>query len=455
LSVLDRNLVLIKNKQLRERLLHPINEPIDVDIHPSKKGPPTMKLNGHYLYSRYDPLKDAERFIDSQIDRDAHVYYLFGFGLGYHVQKLLQKEPDKQIVVIEPYLSVIRKAVENIDLSNIFSHPNVEILCLGQGQAMINTLNELTKQQTRWIIPNAWLKALPQSHPLKHFLEDIKIQEMSYQRSSSLMEKNFVENLKYMDADVGKLFGKFNGQKAVLVSAGPSLDNTVYSLKRLKNKYFILSVGSALRVLKENSIVPDAVIITDPQEFVYKQLDGMGFAQSLIYLSTACHSAVANHKGLRIIAFQKGYPQAESYAGKKNLPLVDTGGSVATTALDILIKMGFSEIVLLGQDLAYSKNRSHALHSTSGVEVVSNENLLSVLANDGTMVKTTTILSIYRRWFERKVAETKHVIFKNTAEKGAVIQGVPFVHISEIISESEHLMECNFSEKINQIINQY
>jgi hypothetical protein len=452
LSVLNRNLASIKNKQLRERLLRPIKESISVDIHPSKKGPLTMKLNEHYLYSRYDPLKDAECLIYSQMDESANIYCLFGFGLGYHVQELLQKEPDKQIVVIEPYVSVIRKAVENIDLSNIFSHPNVEILCLEQGQVLINTLNELTKQPTKWIIPNAWLKALPQNHPLKHFLENIKIQEMSFQRFSSLMEKNFAENLKYMDADVGKLFAKFNGQKAILVSAGPSLDDTVYSLKRLKNKYFILSVGSALRVLKETNIVPDAVIITDPQEFVYKQLDGMEFSQSLIYLSTACHSAVANHKGLRIIAFQKGYPQAESYADKKNLPLVDTGGSVATTALDILIKMGFSEIVLLGQDLAYSKNRSHALQSTSGVEVVSNKSLFPVPANDGTTVKTTTILSIYRRWFERKVAENKHVIFKNTAEKGAVIQGIPFVHISEVISESENLIECNFSEKIKRII---
>ncbi|QPA30709.1 motility associated factor glycosyltransferase family protein [Thermaerobacillus caldiproteolyticus] len=454
MSILSYNLASLKNKQLRERLLRPIKESINIDIHLSKKGPLTMKLNGHYLYSRYDPLKDAERFIHSQIDGSASVYCLFGFGLGYHVQELLQKEPDKQIVVIEPYVSVIRKAAENIDLSNIFSHPNVDILCLEQGQTMINALNELAKQQTRWIIPNAWLKSLPQDHPFKHFLEDIKIREMSFQRFSSLMEKNFAENLKYMDADVGKLFAKFNGQKAILVSAGPSLDDTVYSLKKLKGKYFILSVGSALRVLKENDIVPDAVIITDPQETVYKQLDGMEFAQPLIYLSTACHSAVANHRGLKVLAFQKGYPKAESYAGQYDLPLVDTGGSVATTALDILIKMGFSEIVLLGQDLAYSKNRSHALQSTSGVEVVSNESLFPFPANDGTMVKTTTILSIYRRWFERKVAETKHVIFKNTAEKGAVIQGVPFVHISEIISESEHLIECNFSEKINRIINQ-
>ncbi|MGZ0087114.1 motility associated factor glycosyltransferase family protein [Caldibacillus thermoamylovorans] len=446
MTVPDRKLAAINNTVAET--------PIEVEIHPSKKGPPTMKVNGHYLYSRYDPWKEAERFIESQIDRDANHYCLFGFGLGYHVQKLLEKEPNKQIVVLEPSLSILQKVAKHIDLSYIFSHPNVEIFCLDQEQTVIRTLNELAKQHTKWIIPNAWLKALPPTYPLKWFFEEIKIQDMSFQRFSALMERNFEENVKCMDPNVGKLFAKFNDQKAVLVSSGPSLDEVVHSLQKLQNKYFILSVGSAFQVLKANRIAPDAVIITDPQEFVCQQLEGLDDTLTLLYLSTACHFAVANHKGPRMIAFQKGYLQAERYARQKHFPLVDTGGSVATAALDLLIKMGFSEIVLAGQDLAYGKNRSHALHSTSGINVASNENLLSVQANDGTIVKTTTILSIYRRWFERKVAETQHVTFQNTAEKGAVIQGVPFVHISQIVSQSEHLMTCNFKEKLQRIINQ-
>jgi hypothetical protein len=452
LNVLTRNLSSIKNQQLREKIMFPKEAPVRIEIHSSKKGPLTMKMNGNYLYSYYDPMKDVERFIDSQMDEEADIYCLFSFGLGYHVQHLLRKEPNKRIVVIEPYSCIIRKAAEHIDLSFIFSHPNVEIFCLEQGSLPVNVWNELSSGRTRTIIPNAWLKALPQHHYLRSFLEDIKIRDMSFQRFSVLMQSNFRDNLECADAEVGKLFSKFNGQKAILVSAGPSLDDAVQSLNKLKGKYFILSVGSALRVLKANGVVPDAVIITDAQEFVRQQLENMEFIGPLIYLSTACHLAVADHKGLKIIAFQKGYPRAENYAEKGSVSLVDTGGSVATTALDILIRMGFSEIVLVGQDLAYSKDRSHALQSTSKVDVVSDESLIPILANDGTTVKTTTILSVYRRWFERKVAETKHVIFKNTAEKGAAIEGVPFVHISNMVSEAETDLEYDFVKKITEIV---
>jgi len=45
-----------------------------------------------------------------------------------------------------------------------------------------------------------------------------------------------------------------------------------------------------------------------------------------------------------------------AYYGKYNNSsehLVDSGGSVATTILDIAIKMGGNPIILVGQDLAY------------------------------------------------------------------------------------------------------
>lgn len=448
----DLNCLFTKNKQLYKELCNPIKECISIDIHPSKKGPLTMKINGRYLYSYYDPIKDSKRFVDSQINEDTDVYCLFGFGLGYHVKHLLCNEPNKRIIVIEPYLSVIKKAAENVDLSPILSHQNVDILCLTEEKLPTKILNMLSNQRTQWIIPNAWLKALPQEHYLKTFLEDIKIRDMSINRFWPIMERNFKENLNHIDANIGQLFGKFNGQKAILVSAGPSLDDTVHFLKKLKGKYFILSVGSALKVLKKSGVIPDAVIITDPQEFVHQQLKDIEFSGPLIYLATACNSAVANHKGLKIIVFQKDCPLVERYAIKKKVPLVDTGGSVATTALDIIINMGFSEIVLVGQDLAYSKEHSHALQSTSRVEVVSNESLVPVLANDGTMVKSTTILSLYRRWFERKISQSKGIVFLNTAKKGAAIEGIPFIHISEIVSKSEKLRECNFNGKINSIL---
>lgn len=442
----------IRDIQLLKWLRCSINEDIQIEVQPSKQGSLTMKINDYYLYSRYDPIKDVNRFITSQIDQKAVMYCIFGFGLGYHAQELLRREPDKKIVIVEPYTAVLRKAVENVDLSNIFSCPNVQIICLENMQLSTLNLESLINESVRWIIPNAWLKTLPKENSIKGLLEEIKTREMSFQRFSSLMERNFFSNINCFDTNVSRLFGHFKGHTAVLVSSGPSLDDVVSSLKNFKNRYFILSVGSALKALRAHNITPDVVMITDPQDFVYNQLKDMGYTNPLIYLSTACHTAVTKHKGKRLIALQQGYHYAEKYADEHNELLVETGGSVATTSLDILIKMGFSEIVFVGQDLAYRNDQSHSLQSTSGMEIVSDEQLLTTCSNDGAIVRTTSVLSIYKKWFERRVTRVADVEFKNTALKGALIKGVPYVDIAEIIRESKNSPFVNFRDLINKIL---
>ncbi|MEK4177397.1 6-hydroxymethylpterin diphosphokinase MptE-like protein [Aeribacillus sp. FSL K6-1305] len=455
MSLFKKNMNSIKNGQLKKQLLKSANDKIEISIQESKiNGLPTLILNGHYLYSQYNPMKDAETFIKSQLDPDANGYCLFGFGLGYHVKVLLENEPNKRVFVIEPYLTCFKAALETLDLTDILSHPNVNIYFLEDISKLNNLLNELLEYKVKWLIPNPFVKALPNNNPLKQILEEIKIKEMSFHRFSSLMEKNFWNNLNYMDITVDKLFDLFKGKKAVLVSSGPSLDKTADALKELRKKYFILAVGSAYKVLKTKGIEPHAVVISDPQNEVYRQLAGLNLSKPLIYLSTACYKAVRYHKGLKIAAFQKGYPKAEMYAKQNGCQLVDTGGSVATTAFDILIKMGFSEIVLLGQDLAYAKDRSHATHSTSGVRVATEQRLFSIPSNNGSVVKTTRNLFIYLRWFERKITESKHVIVKNTAEQGAVIKGAHFVPISDIVSNAKKLTEFPFDETIKSLGNQ-
>jgi hypothetical protein len=55
------------------------------------------------------------------------VYCLFGFGLRYHVEQLMAKEPNKKIIVIDTDISTIQAAMHHIDLTNILSNENVQI----------------------------------------------------------------------------------------------------------------------------------------------------------------------------------------------------------------------------------------------------------------------------------------------------------------------------------------
>ncbi|UZN00109.1 hypothetical protein OL548_09750 [Lysinibacillus sp. MHQ-1] len=44
----------------------------------------------------------------------------------------------------------------------------------------------------------------------------------------------------------------------------------------------------------------------------------------------------------------------------KDLPMLSTGGTVAITALEIASKISTGPIAIIGQDLAYTNNKSHA-----------------------------------------------------------------------------------------------
>src|SRR5690606_17352725 len=62
--------------------------------------------------------------------------------------------------------------------------------------------------------------------------------------------------------------GKFKGKTAILVAAGPSLDDEIEHIKYIKENglAYIFSVGSAINTLIHNDIYPDAITSFDPKE---------------------------------------------------------------------------------------------------------------------------------------------------------------------------------------------
>src|SRR5437868_1923832 len=62
-------------------------------VQASKAGPPTVSVptaDGRMvsLHSRYRPVEEAKKLLEDVDAGGAVVFYLFGFGLGYHVELL-------------------------------------------------------------------------------------------------------------------------------------------------------------------------------------------------------------------------------------------------------------------------------------------------------------------------------------------------------------------------------
>jgi spore maturation protein CgeB len=74
-----------------------------------RKGQPTLRVEGVYLHSRYDPEREAAQLIDSaQLDPKRPVLVV-GLGLGYHVAALVQR--GFTVAVLEPCRGIARAAL--------------------------------------------------------------------------------------------------------------------------------------------------------------------------------------------------------------------------------------------------------------------------------------------------------------------------------------------------------
>ncbi|KGR76496.1 motility associated factor glycosyltransferase family protein [Ureibacillus sinduriensis] len=378
------------------------------EIVTARNGEKSLTLNGISIYSKYRPREEAWRWIESEIDSSAENYLLIGLGLGYHLEKLVDLAHGKDIYVY--YFEEIEKQ---------FMHCNYDKV------RIVSSLEDVNfSENTQVMIPNVWIKAIGEENPLYPFLEDIKINQVSYKRSKEMMEYNLLENVKLGDSNP---YPKSPNKTAFLVSSGPSLNETIHLIKEAREDIDIFVVGSALKMVLEHNINPYAVIISDPKHNIKRQLENVDYNGTLFYLSTANHDTVTLHKGKRHILFQKGYKEAETFADNINFPHLETGGSVATIAFSLIEYLGYENLILFGQDLAFKDNATHAQQSTSGRTIKSKDNYKTVISNSKIPVKSSTNLMTYLRWFNQRMEQTKMKVY-NTALYGAKINRTPYIN---------------------------
>ncbi|MGE7090272.1 motility associated factor glycosyltransferase family protein [Lysinibacillus sp. NPDC048646] len=410
----------------------------------AKDGSYTLQLNGIYLYSKYRPKQDVEKFIEKELTIQSKQYILFGLGLGYHAEALLNSNPTSTIYVVLADKKEL-DLCKSCGATHILTDKRIYII-----SDKIHLTN-ITMDETQLIIPLQWLKAIGPNHPLFAFLEDIKIRQMSFEDNSEVMHENFLANVMNSNFFMQKFEGIVQREKAILVSAGPSLNQTIKSLKKTNGFCFVLAVGSALKTLLKEGIVPDAVIITDPTHLVQEQLEHTEYKGLLFYMATANHGMTKIHKGKKVILFQEGYLLSEEFSASNDVPLLETGGSVATTGLSLLEFMGFKIIYLFGQDLGFKNNQTHANLSTSSNTFETNIKFQTILSNSGDYINTYSNFNVFRRWFEQKAANTSMQIF-NTAWDGAKIEGIPYLRVDELEQQLVDAPMVDYKEILEVIV---
>jgi hypothetical protein len=411
----------------------------DYSLGTAKNDALTLKIHvrgkAFFLHSKYDPGREAAEFAIQNPPGECKHCIIYGFGFGYHIREILKLYPQVQISVYEGNLDIFKLAVEKVDISDILQDDRVMLHVDPNQFALLGFLQkDLSNPYCTLIIHNPSLLAMPTvMNDLKFLFEEFRIRSQSSKLNRELMNSNYNYNIENYHYPVDKLFGKFQNQSVILVAAGPSLDKNKEWLRMAKGKACIIVVNTALRILLSIGIVPDMVITIDPTPLVFKHLEELELDIPMIVLSTCWKGVLEQCKGLKFLALQQGFEPAEKYAKENDLQLVSTGGSVATAALDIAVKMGFSRIVFVGQDLAFSEQKSHAEGTTFCKDVEGSSNLRQIQGMYGKKLYTNSSLSMFKRWIEAKICEAKNIQYINATEGGAGIAGTIERTLKEVV----------------------
>ncbi len=429
----------------------------DYKVSAAKNGQRTLQANLHgkpiYLHSTYDPGKEAERALADKSFGDWDIVFVFGFGLGYQVQEIVRKTAGQKvhIFVIEKDPRVFRLALEHMDLTQILGFPHIHFFV----DLPVKDIYREMLPQLRIDIAGqaAFFDHQPSIQLYKEYYTQVLeiVRDAVSVKLSTLATvltfkgqwlKNSLENLTTIrnSAGVSTLDNKFRGVPAIIVSAGPSLDKNVSELHRAKGKAVIIGVGTSLRTLLKENILPDLVIAYDASELNYRHFRGMEYGMiPLVFEPMVYPQIVKDHGGTKFVFNTKQTQLNLSLNEISSKGHLDSGGSIATSAFSLALHMGCDPIILIGQDLAYSNDgRTHTGASVYGQDKVEVDNPLhffEVPGYFGKPVSTSRSFYTFLKWFENKIEqiEDRHII--NATEGGAMIKGTAQVPLAEAIEK--------------------
>ncbi len=240
----------------------------------------------------------------------------------------------------------------------------------------------------------------------------------------------------------------------IIVSAGPSLDKNIEELRRAKGHSLIFAVDTAMKYLLARDIVPDLGITVEPIKPMVNYEDPRCFLVPHIFDNESNPEIVGRHTARKFIYNCRDYVKRLLEALGKEVPADSpSGGSVATAAFAICYRLQMRRIILVGQDLAYSGEATHA----GGVESKGINNDIGyemIDAIDGGKVRSRTDWLAYLKWFENAIALMKDSGYDmeviDATEGGALIHGSRVMTLTQAIDEY-CVLEYDFAKELERL----
>lgn len=423
-----------------------LEEIYTTDTKDGKKALIIRKDNKEYcLNSTYYPEREARQWVDQyEIKNMNTVILMFGLGNGIFSREIIKKKKESDsLVIYEPSIEIFYYILQNYDITDVLE--NAIIIVEELNETELNTtlrglLDVKNISSQIWCIHPKYNEVFKIN--LHKFMKNIKdinnhaVMVINTEKNfASRYITNILYNLRYLknsnlSTDYIELLN--TEVPAIVVAAGPSLKSNIEDLKRAKGKSYIFVVDRILDYILDQGIEPDFIVTVDPIKPVEYFTNRTDVSIPLLCKFDSNWEVLERHKGRKVIS-SSDYYIAKMYSELDQSPVsIDTGNSVATVAFSTCMMLGFKKIILVGQDLAYDGELTHA----GGIaEKTSTGEEIYVEGVDGKQVKCRWDWYTFLRWFQNKIAENSELEVIDAKEKGAKIKGTINMSLNDAVNK--------------------
>jgi Tfp pilus assembly protein PilF len=394
-----------------------------------------------YAYSPNDPIRGIQDWLpilknESNLNKTICVF--IGMGLGYsQLMAFRQRKDIFRMIILEPCLDLFCLAMKYVDLRPLLTSDKVYILAGDIDWHGFNGIINDRKFETDFLLSDYpplfdWnpalysgtknkasafaTRALSAFGTLTHFGDQLFKNRMS--NLTLFRESNPVDVLK----------GAFKGLPVVIISAGPSLGQSMDQLKKIIGKAVLIAADSAVAPLLANGIIPDIVTTLDFRDLNSEKLSPDIIKSASFSLVAGIVSSTLTSKRLPLkhlfYSFQENDTQdwlLKILKVNHQMPAVT---SVALLSLSFAQMIEADPIVLVGYDFALtSMTDDHvngAVFSYGWQQLTSN--FINVRDIGGSSVNTLPHLLEFKQGFET-LMKGHHRNYINATVAGAHIDG--------------------------------
>ncbi|MBQ5999897.1 MAG: DUF115 domain-containing protein [Treponema sp.] len=376
-----------------------------IEFFTAKNNSLSCRINGTLLHSGYNPESEAEKNVLSMNVSFLPKYILMPEPcLSYTAPFFRKKFPSAKLCAVR-FCNAFNEYNINFDKIINFYDPNKIAALETELSAYFGESGILYCQFAPWN-PSA---RVFQKHSENLWLCIKKLVNISQSvlNTNGFFSKRWIKNTAAFLKYIKKTAVIKRGSSDILITAsGMSLASSIYEIKKIREKVFLIAVSSSLKPLLANNIIPDLVISTDGGYWAKAHLSELCRHKEIpIALSAEsnCPKTILENNTIIPLFYPDGISARLLSALNVHSVTAERNGTVSGTAASLAMNITSGNIYFCGLDLAPGSGFQHTAPNELEIKNSASDNRLCSLETRQTRSRfSSASLKIYEDWFVSK-----------------------------------------------------